>query len=77
MAAPIDLSAATTLEAQVFQAVFALQEAEKAVTGDNPPNNVQATIDTDDSQASMTLTMDISTTNNAGNIQFAPVAYIA
>lgn len=75
MAAAI-VTVSTTLEGQALEVFAALQSAEQASTADNPPNNVQLTIDTDDNQASLTATLPVGVSNNAGKLEVTATEYI-
>lgn len=68
---------ATTLEGQVWETAVRAQVAELAIPVDERPNNVQTTIDTENSTVSVTVTMPATITiGSTGALVAAPTSYL-
>jgi hypothetical protein len=67
---------ATTLEGQLWELALRVQLAEKADTTNNP-NNIQASVDTENQLISITFSAPASfTVNSAGALVASPTAYL-
>ena len=78
MAAAITTTA-TTLEAQVFEVLQALDTAERAYNIANPNtpvNAVSVALDPENGLMSATLNLTATVTGTAGTIALAPTAYL-
>ena len=76
MAAPIDLTVASSLEQQAFMIGLALQQAELAVPEEERPNNATIDYSTEENTVSITLTLNTQTSVNNGNAVITPVPYL-
>ena len=80
MAAPIDLSAATTAEGQLWQLCNALSEAERAnvdTDGTTPlTDNIQISPDPETATAAVTLTFPLAVATTADGVSYTASAYL-
>ncbi|MDJ0650289.1 MAG: hypothetical protein QNJ60_16470 [Xenococcaceae cyanobacterium MO_188.B19] len=79
MAAPFDLSAATTAEGQLWQLCNAMSEAERAnVDGDGAPltDNIAISPDPETATAAVTLTFPLTVTTTADGVSYTASAYL-
>lgn len=67
MAAPIDLSTSSSLEQQAYKVALAMQTAELAIIGDDPPDNVQVTFDTEAQTVALNATLGTTLSVSDGN----------
>ena len=77
MAAPIDLSASTSLEAQAYQVALELQKQELAISEENRPDNTQVTYDTEASTVSISIVLDTNLVITNGNALISAEPYLA
>ena len=76
MAAPIDLSTATSLEGQVYAAVLALQSQELAIDIENRPDNAQVTFDVENSTVTLGVTLGSTFAVAGGTATFTVQEYL-
>lgn len=77
MAAPIDLSTATSLEQQAYMCGLKLQNLELALPAENRPDNASVTFDTEQANVTIEVTLDTTTAIVDNNAVIGVSAYLA
>lgn len=77
MAAPIDLSAAPSLEQQAYQVSLAMQQAELAIAPENRPDQTSVTFDTEEGTVAIAITLNTSLSVQNGNAVISASSYLA
>lgn len=77
MAAPMNLSTATSLEQQAYLTALELQKLELAIAPENRPNNAQVTFDTEGGTVAIAVTLNTVMTVEAGKAVIAATTYLA
>lgn len=77
MAAPIDLSTATSLEQQAYMCGLSLQNLELALPAENRPDNASITFDTETGSVTIEVTLDTTTTIADNKAVIGVNAYLA
>jgi hypothetical protein len=77
MAAPISLTAATTLEQQAYLVALALQTQELAIPIETRPNNTQLAFDTEAATVTISITLETLMTVAGGTAVIAAKPYLA
>jgi hypothetical protein len=77
MAAPISLTAATTLEQQAYLVSLALQNLELAIPIETRPNNTQLAFDTEANTVAISITLGTAMTVAGGSAVIAVQPYLS
>lgn len=77
MAAPISLTAATTLEQQAYLVALALQNLELAIPADTRPNNTQIAFDTEEGTVAISIALSTQMTVAGGSAVIAAMPYLS
>jgi hypothetical protein len=77
MAAPITLTAATSLEQQAYLVALALQTQELAIPIETRPNNTQLAFDTEAATVAISITLNTQMTVAGGTAVIAAQPYLA
>lgn len=77
MAAPITLTAATTLEQQLYLCALAMQNLELAILPETRPNNTQIAFDTEAATVAISVTLETQMTVSGVTAVIAAKPYLA
>ena len=76
MAAPIDVSNASTLEQQAYEVSLAMLKAEELIPADNRPDNTQVGFDTEASTVAIAITLQSSLAITNGDAVISVLPYL-
>lgn len=76
MAAPLDLSAANSLEEQAYRVALEMQKLELALPAENRPDNVQVTFDTEGQNVGIALSLGTNLQVTNGNAVISVNPYL-